>query len=52
MSNRDLDAAWRYHNGTKHSYQSVRGDSHRLDWRNQPLLHQENIYPAWKPPSS
>ena len=38
MGNRDQDAGWKYHNGTKHSYQSVRDDSHRLDWRNQPLL--------------
>ncbi len=47
MNNRDLDAAWRYHNGTKHSYQSVRGDSHRLDWRNEPLLFK--VYPKLDP---
>jgi len=47
MSNRDLDATWTYHNGTKHSYQSVRSDSHRLDWRNQPLLFK--VYPKLEP---
>jgi len=47
MGNRDLDAAWRYHNETKHSYQSVRGDSHPLDWRNQPLLFK--VYPKLDP---
>jgi SagB-type dehydrogenase family enzyme len=35
--NRDLDAAWAYHNGTKHSYQSVRTSTHHLDFSNQPL---------------
>lgn len=36
MSNRDLDEAWRYHNATKHSTESVRADRHMLDWANQP----------------
>ena len=43
MNNRDVDAAWQYHNGTKHSYQSVHGSRHYLDWRNQPLLFK--MYP-------
>ncbi|MFI5107300.1 MAG: SagB/ThcOx family dehydrogenase [Terriglobales bacterium] len=43
MSNSNLDAAWRYHNGTKHSYQSIRSNPHFLDWRNQPLPFK--IYP-------
>jgi SagB-type dehydrogenase family enzyme len=47
MGNRDLDVAWKYHNGTKHSYQSVRSDPHRLDWRNQPLLFK--VYPKLDP---
>jgi SagB-type dehydrogenase family enzyme len=34
--NRDTDAAWLYHNLTKHSYQSIRADRHYLDWANQP----------------
>jgi SagB-type dehydrogenase family enzyme len=37
MSNRDLDAAWTYHNSTKHSYESLYTDPHSLDWANQPL---------------
>jgi len=44
MSNRDLDAAWKYHNGTKHSYLSVRANPHSLDWQNKPLLFK--IYPT------
>ena len=38
MPNRDTDAAWKYHNGTKHSYLSVRQNPHFLDWDNKPLL--------------
>ena len=37
MTNRDLDAAWSYHNSTKHSYDSIHTDAHYLDWENQPL---------------
>ena len=37
MSNHDLEATWAYHNGTKHSYQSIRTTPHSLDWENQPL---------------
>ena len=37
MDNRDTDAAWTYHDATKHSYQSLRADSHALDWANAPL---------------
>jgi SagB-type dehydrogenase family enzyme len=44
MSNRDLDATWKYHNGTKHSYTSVRVHPHFLDWENKPLLFK--IYPT------
>ncbi len=36
VSNRDVDEAWRYHNGTKHSPESVRADRHTLDWANRP----------------
>ncbi len=35
--NRNVEAAWSYHNGTKHSSQSVRASSHYLDFSNQPL---------------
>jgi len=44
MLNRDLDAAWKYHNGTKHSYLSLRANPHFLDWDNKPLLFK--IYPT------
>jgi SagB-type dehydrogenase family enzyme len=37
MKNRDLVAAWNYHNGTKHSFWSVRRNAHFLDWANKPL---------------
>ncbi len=37
MKNRDIDAGWAYHNGTKHSYDSIRQNPHYLDWENQPL---------------
>ncbi len=37
MNNRHIEAAWNYHNGTKHSYESVRTNRHYLDWENQPL---------------
>ena len=37
MSNEEISAAWAYHNGTKHSLQSIRADRHYLDWENQPL---------------
>lgn len=37
MSNRAIDATWTYHDGTKHSYRSVRAGARGLDWSNQPL---------------
>ncbi len=37
MKNRETVAAWAYHNGTKHSYQSIRANAHYLDWENRPL---------------
>jgi SagB-type dehydrogenase family enzyme len=42
--NDNLDAAWQYHSGTKHSYQSLRMNPHSLDWENKPLLFK--IYPT------
>jgi len=30
MPNRDLDSTWKYHNGTKHSYLSIRVHPHFL----------------------
>ena len=47
MKNREIEAAWDYHNGTKHSYQSIRGNRHYLDWENQPIAFK--IYPELAP---
>jgi SagB-type dehydrogenase family enzyme len=47
MKNREIDAAWAYHNGTKHSYESIRRNPHYLDFENQPLPFK--IYPKLKP---
>jgi SagB-type dehydrogenase family enzyme len=47
MKNREIEAAWNYHNGTKHSYQSIRANQHYLDWENQPLPFK--IYPKLEP---
>ena len=44
MKNRDIQAAWKYHDGTKHSYRSVRSSTHFLDWANRPLPFK--IYPT------
>ena len=43
MRNRDIHAAWKYHDGTKHSYWSIRNNPHFLDWANRPLPFK--IYP-------
>ncbi|MEE8201396.1 MAG: SagB/ThcOx family dehydrogenase [Candidatus Acidoferrales bacterium] len=45
--NRILEAAWRYHHGTKHSHQSVRTNPHFLDWSNRPRPFK--LYPALDP---
>jgi SagB-type dehydrogenase family enzyme len=47
MKNRDIQASWSYHNATKHSYVSVRANTHVLDWANRPLPFK--IYPAIEP---
>jgi len=44
VKNSDSTAAWKYHEGTKHSYWSVRSSTHFLDWANRPLPFK--IYPA------
>jgi len=41
------DAAWKYHEATKHSYNSVRSNTHFMDWSNQPLPFK--IYPTLEP---
>ena len=43
MNNREIQAAWKYHNGSKHSPWSVRINPHFLDLANQPLPFK--IYP-------
>jgi SagB-type dehydrogenase family enzyme len=47
MNNREVQAAWKYHDGTKHSYWSVRNRPHFLDWANRPLPFK--IYPKIEP---
>ena len=42
--NDNIDAAWQYHSGTKHSYVGLRMHPHTLDWENKPLLFK--IYPT------
>jgi len=46
-SNRDIEAAWDYHDGTKHSPRSVRASTHSLDFSNQPLPFK--IYTTLEP---
>src|ERR1700734_524434 len=43
MNNHDIQAAWKYHDSTKHSYWSVRNNPHFLDWANRPTPFK--IYP-------
>ena len=47
MKNRDIQAAWKYHDGTKHSYWSIRNNPHFLDWANRPQPFK--IYPNIEP---
>jgi SagB-type dehydrogenase family enzyme len=42
--NCNLEAARTYHEATKHSYASIRANSHLLDWANRPLPFK--IYPT------
>jgi hypothetical protein len=34
MKNNDIQAAWKYHDGTKHSYWGIRNNPHFLDGAN------------------
>ena len=43
MINQTTEAAWEYHNATKHSPSSVRTNTHRMDWSIKPLPF--TIYP-------
>ena len=47
MNNRDVQATWKYHDGTKHSPWSIRNNQHFLDWANRPLPYK--IYPKIEP---
>ena len=47
MKNRETEAAWASHDGTKHSYQSIRTNPHYLDWENQPIPFK--IYSGLEP---
>src|SRR3984885_18681 len=47
MNNRNLQATWKYHDGTKHSYWSIRSNPHFLDWANRPQPFK--IYPKIEP---
>jgi len=47
MNNREIQAAWEYHDGTKHSYWSIHNHPHFLDWANRPLPFK--IYPKIEP---
>jgi SagB-type dehydrogenase family enzyme len=47
MNNREIQAAWKYHDGTKHSSWSLRAHPHFLDWANRPLPFK--IYPKVEP---
>src|SRR6202049_1611004 len=47
MKNHDTQATWKYHDGTKHSYWSIRSNPHVLDWANRPLPFK--IYPTIEP---
>jgi SagB-type dehydrogenase family enzyme len=46
-NNANIEAAWSYHEATKHSYTSVRTNPHSLDFDNQPLPFK--IYPSLEP---
>src|SRR5690349_2111509 len=47
MNNREIQAAWEYHDGTKHSYWGVRNHPHFLDWANRPFPFK--VYPKAEP---
>jgi SagB-type dehydrogenase family enzyme len=47
MNNRDVQATWKYHDGTKHSPWSIRNNPQFLDWANRPQPFK--IYPKIAP---
>ncbi|MSQ17420.1 MAG: SagB/ThcOx family dehydrogenase [Dehalococcoidia bacterium] len=44
MSNLNTQAAWEYHNSTKHTWRSVHSGGHSMDWNNQPRPFK--LYPG------
>src|ERR1700737_4749376 len=46
-NNLNSEAAWSYHNATRHSYASIRAHQHFLDFANQPIPFK--IYPTLEP---
>ena len=46
-TNRELEATWKYHDGTKHSLWSVQNEAHFLDFDNQPVPFK--IYTGLEP---
>ena len=47
MTNRDTEAAWNYHNATKHSVARLRANPHFLNWENKPRRFK--VYPNLEP---
>jgi SagB-type dehydrogenase family enzyme len=47
VTNGEIQATWKYHDDTKHSYWSIRNNPHFLDWSNRPLPFK--IYPNIEP---
>ncbi len=47
IDNRNPEAAWTYHNATKHSFANIRAEPHFLDWDNKPSPFK--IYPTLEP---
>lgn len=47
MDNRNIEETQRYHEATKHSYESVRRSNHSLDWDNRPSVYK--VYPGLAP---
>jgi len=47
VPNQDVAATWEYHDGTKHTYESVWRGPRTLDWPNQPIPYK--IYTTLEP---
>jgi SagB-type dehydrogenase family enzyme len=49
VRNTETQAAWEYHDATKHSPESIRRSRHFLDWSNQPRPYKLYAYLAGQP---